>query len=29
MHKVDETASLADLAALTDIYDEVLTNYFA
>jgi succinyl-diaminopimelate desuccinylase len=29
MHKVDETASLADLAALTRIYDEVLANYFA
>jgi succinyl-diaminopimelate desuccinylase len=28
MHKVDETASLADIAALTQIYDEVLTQYF-
>jgi succinyl-diaminopimelate desuccinylase len=29
MHKIDETVSLADLAALTEIYDEVLTQYFA
>jgi succinyl-diaminopimelate desuccinylase len=29
MHKVDERASLDDLAALTDIYDLVLERYFA
>lgn len=29
MHKVDETVSLADLAALTDIYDSILARFFA
>jgi len=29
MHKVDERASLADLAALTEIYDLILERYFA
>ena len=28
MHKVDERASLADLAALADIYDLILEGYF-
>jgi len=29
MHKVDERTSLADLAALTDVYDRILERYFA
>ena len=29
MHKVDERTSLADLAALTEIYDLILERYFA
>ena len=29
MHKVDERVSLADLAALADIYDLILEGYFA
>ena len=29
MHKIDERASLADLAALSDIYEAVLEGYFA
>jgi len=29
MHKVDERTGLADLTALTEIYDLILERYFA
>ena len=28
IHKVDERASLADMAALTDVYSDILRRYF-